>query len=245
MRFKYIFGLILLVSLLACKQRSGNKWVQLPPEQWPEITLTNEIVFENQTFTDFAAGFLVETGKDTFAITSKQVFVAFSGLGISTIDFKGKLKSWSMYPKSNPDSKIVLGELLNPDSTQLSVFPNYTNASDWLIFRIKENNSSLTPIKAKQASVSPKQRVFVVYRPDGQSPGSAPEILSGSVVQSLDNQIFINLDHEPDNPLFATGAPIITSEGILVGLLTSINTEIGQSCAVTYLYKVLAAFEKK
>ena len=88
---------IIVVSLwgfFACSSSTsdGDNWVQEPIRKWPDIALSSEVDFGSKVYTDYASGFLIDTGKDTLAITSKQLMVAFVALRITTVDFQDKLK---------------------------------------------------------------------------------------------------------------------------------------------------------
>ena len=107
-------GLLLLVFFGACDNQSrnvkGEDWVNLPKGKWPQMVMTSEVEFDDTTFTDFANGFLVNTGNDTVAVTVKHAFAAFSTIGLMTVDFQNRLKRWEMYPKNDKSEKISLSK---------------------------------------------------------------------------------------------------------------------------------------
>ena len=149
-----LVGLVLL-SLGACNKKQNTSienWVKLPVNEWPHIAMTNEVVFNDTTFTDFASSFLVDTGKDTLAVTAKHVFSVFAAIGLFTVDFKDKLQSWTMYPKNSRGDIIEVGKLLNRNPGEMAALPNSTNNADWLVFEIKSGNKNIKPLKLGDGS---------------------------------------------------------------------------------------------
>lgn len=241
MKRNLIILLFTIIIVAGCKNRAsnGDDWVKDPIKDWPQIALTNEVEFDTKLYTDFAAGFLVNTGQDTLAIASKQLFIAFVGVGIKTVDFQGKLKIWAMYPRNNPKERIILDQLINTNPSEFSAMPGSTNNADWLIFSIKENHSKVKPLKIATKPLENGQVLYVIGWPDDDQ-RSKPEILAGAIIKLFDNQIFIEMQNELENPEGYMGSPVFNKSGEVVGIYSGQNGTIGRSCTVTYLMDVLS-----
>lgn len=244
-RFTSFLLLLTLVFHVSCSHNQAEMngdWHPGSQESWPSFLLTSEIVFTDQTFTDFASGFLLRYREDTFAITSKQLFMAFSGMGIFTIDFQDKLQSWTMYPPGDREQRIVLGALLNPDSTELSALPHSTSTTDWLIFEVEENSSDVRILELAGKGLEKGDQVWSGFV-DRNQPSSPEGVVrySAFVLQLFDNQIFFQSDQTVTNPGWITGSPLLNRNGEVTGVLTALNQQLGQSCSAAYFYDVLTS----
>jgi len=233
--------IISLISLFACSNsaKEEDNWINEPIRTWPDIALSNDVNIDSQVYSDYGSGFLVDTGKDTLAITSKQLLVAFVAHRITTVDFQNKLKSWEMHPKNHPKRKrISLGKLLNKDSKEFTAMPGSTSNTDWLIFKIEENRSKVKPLKISNTPLSNGDLLYAIGW-EGEKRAKAL-VVAGSIIRMFDNQIFFELVNELENPEWFTGSPVINKSGEVVGVFSSINGTIARSCSVRYLSDILS-----
>ena len=241
MKFLNIIIIVSFISLFSCSNstKDGDNWISEPIRNWPDIALSSKVDISGQVYSDYGSGFLVATGKDTLAITSKQLLVSFVAHRITTVDFQNKLRSWEMYPRNHPKRESVkLGELLNKDPTEFTAMPGSTHNTDWLIFNIEENPSRVKPLKVSNTPLSNGEIIYAIGW-EGKKRIKAL-VVAGSIIRLFDNQIFFELVDELENPEWFIGSPVINKSGELVGVFSSINGAIARSCSVTYLYDVLS-----
>ncbi len=241
--FKILCGLIVIGMLVfACQTRQNQfeseAWVSQPQKEWPNLALTSEVTFSDKTYTDFASGFLVDTGIDTLAVTVKHVFMAFAAQGLMTVDFQGKLQSWFMYPKNQRDVRIELGELINRNPREMAAMPNLTNNSDWLVFRIRVKNPDIKPFKIGDGSVRSGEVLYTLGWTQKDTSG-LPRLIKDKVVSVVGNQIFMESITEVQDKAGLSGAPVFNAAGHLVGISSGGEGLMGRSCSVFYLMEVL------
>src|SRR5262249_7552885 len=124
-----INALVTLVFVAGC-QRSGQEekpaqdpiqhrkppsavqpepWASKPPNDWPQLVLTNHAVFNGHTPLRGASAFLIKTGDGrTLAATAKHLLGANGGVEpeISVARLSRVLQSWRMYPRTRPDEFV-------------------------------------------------------------------------------------------------------------------------------------------
>lgn len=67
-----MIGLILGSCLMAPAQSQRSEtWVDKPQKEWPQITMINQIEYVDKKFPIAACSFLLDAGKDIFAVTAK------------------------------------------------------------------------------------------------------------------------------------------------------------------------------
>ncbi len=54
-----------------------GEWMNQPQSQWPQLSMVNEIEYKDKHHPIAGCGFLLDTGKDTLAVTAKHVLVYF------------------------------------------------------------------------------------------------------------------------------------------------------------------------
>jgi hypothetical protein len=248
MKYLISVSIVLCFLLLSCTQEGANdhNWVSKPIKDWPDIVLSNDIMFKNGNFKNLASGFLVDTGSDTLAITSKQNFVAFVAVGLTTVDFQDQLIEWEMYPRNHPEERILLDSLINKDPKEFTAMPGGTSTKDWLIFAIKENFSSVKPLKMASGDLAPDEILYTIGWNSPDSRKAEPHIIAGKIIRRFDNQIFFEMQEEIGNPDGYVGSPVFNKKGEVVGVFSRNNESIGISCSIQYLNSILAnGVEKK
>ncbi len=238
----HIVGLIILLALLACGRNSpidnAENWVKQAQSKWPQITMTNQVVFDDTTFTDFASSFLVDTGTDTLAITCKNVFASFAAIGLFTVDFKDKLESWKMYPKNSCDDIVELGELVNRNPSEMAALPNIANNTDWLVFKVKSGNENIFPLKLGDGSFKAGEYLYNLGWGNEEKNGPS-KLYKFKVFRMVGNQIFMQPVNFTEEPAGLSGSPIFNSKGQLVGILSGVEDNLARACSVYYLFDIL------
>ena len=95
--------IILIISvMIGCGQsvESQNKenWIDKPQNEWPQISMINIIEYQDKNFPVAGCGFLLDTGKDTIAITAKHILTYFKSEQMKSVSFQNSLKTWKMFP---------------------------------------------------------------------------------------------------------------------------------------------------
>ncbi|MBT3244182.1 MAG: trypsin-like peptidase domain-containing protein [Bacteroidetes bacterium] len=235
-----LFAVLLVMS--ACKSKKEHiedgAWMNQSSSEWPAVVMTNQIQFEDKTFTDFANGFLLDTGTDTVAISCKHVFMAFASMGLVTVDFQGKLIEWKMNPKNAKGHEIKLGELINRDPGEMAALPNASNNSDWLAFHIESYDPGITPLKIGDASVRTGDIVYTVGWTTEDKKGP-PRLILSRVFRMVGFQIFLEPITKIDNPAGLSGSPVLNKDGHLVGISSGSEGFMERACSVYYIMDVL------
>jgi len=208
----------------------------------PQITLANSIVYSDTSFTDLPGnGFLIDVGDEVLAVTCKHVFWENRQKEMKTISFDGKLKEWKMVVINDPSQYVVLGELINANTNELIGERNTDR--DYLVFKIKENRSKITPLKLSPSAVSPGdtlQEVGWSYK----TKRSAAEPRAAIAYEYSGSSLLIN-KLVPENGAGLSGSPIIDRNNELVGIVSSWKLDGASSrwleapCSTDYLWEVL------
>src|SRR5206468_990885 len=109
-------------------------WIDLPPAKWPQFVLTNQASFTGHTPLNGASGFLVRTADGRLlAATAKHLIGENGGVQpeIALAELDRVLKSWVMFPRTDPNSMIEIDRLQldlkveeNDDLLLMSVKPS-------------------------------------------------------------------------------------------------------------------------
>ena len=236
-----LFSIILLFSFGCNSEDRGPKaedWVKLPRDEWPQIALTNTIEIADTTYTAIASSFLIDTGSDTLAVTAKHFFELFAVHGLYTVDFKGQLKSWKMFPKNNQDEIIEVGELINRNPSETAAIPGTSNNRDWLIFEIKDSNPDIYPLKIGSPSIRAGEYLYNLGWPMDVKSGP-PKLYKFKVYRIVDMQIFMEPVEYTDNPAGLSGSPIFNSKGHVVAISSGGTGALARACSVGYLIREL------
>lgn len=245
-----IFCFLPLIGLGQIKE----SWILKPKDQWPQIALVNDVTYKNgdkyldPTITYAASGFLLDTGKDTLAITAKHIIWAARNKASDKVYINDHLKTWKMYPKGNPKDSVIIHYLINEDPNE-KLFNGPENGvlqRDWLVFTTKYISPNIQPIRLRKEPVKVGDKVYMTgnpYRFDKTL------IAEGYISKKSGNTLFVRFYDPEIRTAFlggASGSPILDKNGQLIGIFSNgqLDFKTGERIAyinsIAYLNKVLA-----
>jgi hypothetical protein len=205
----------------------AQSWIQKPKSQWPQIAMINEVWYKNgeryihPSFEYAATGFLISTGKDTFAVTAKHVLWIAKTKSMNAVHFQNGLQRWIMHPKDNLRDSVVIDNIMNEDPREYLNGPGSSiTQRDWLVFKIKYASKNIQPLMPKYSSMRVGDKVWFFGCPYAENDCVAEE---GTVVEVEGNRIVFTKRNDL-NLGGASGSPIVDTNGYLVGILSGSAT---------------------
>jgi len=238
-----VISLILLT--FSCKnvpEINKENWIEKPLSQWPGFAMTNEISFNDTTYTDFANSFLINTGYDTLGVSCKHLFMVFENqLGLRTIDLGSNFNYWKLYPKNDDEKNVFIKRLINKDSTEHIGQFNTLKVRDWILFEIDKQNLDLYPLKIRYTPIKTNEVVYAVGWGMKQIDNSKPALIKLQCIKNLGDYYYIKTLKTDTQPNGRSGSPVIDKNGYLVGIISGAEGNLGVIGSVNYLMKM---FEK-
>lgn len=232
----------LFTLLVACKNETPvekEAWVGQPVSQWPNFALTNEISFQDTTFTDLANAFLIQTGKDTLGVSCKHIFMVFeNGLGLTTIDVGKEFISWTLYPKNDERNRVTVKRLINADPEENIGQFNTLKVRDWILFEIDKNFTDTYPLKIRYTPVKTNEIVYAVGWGMNQEDNRSPALIKLQCFKNLGPYFYVQTLTEGIQPHGRSGSPVIDKNGYLVGIVSGAEGNLGVIGSVNYLRKI-------
>ncbi|MFK7922720.1 MAG: serine protease [Bacteroidia bacterium] len=243
---KYLF---LVLILGACHQSTLNQWAQKPINEWPSIVLVNEVQYQNgdqyisPSFTYAGSGFLIDTGKDTLAVTAKHVLWIAANKEQTGVSVNEDLASWIMRSKGSRTDSVVIDKLINEDKSEILNGPESTiTERDWLVFSVSSISSGLQTLKLRKDIPLKGEKVYLLGCPYSEDDC---QVYESTFVRSEDNKLLVG---QPAgvNLAGASGGALIDANGHLLGVISSTTQDSvsGQDCIVAistdYLQSVLS-----
>ncbi|HAK76086.1 MAG TPA: hypothetical protein DCR35_04490 [Runella sp.] len=245
-RYLLLFTLCSMCNYLLAQSKAP--WMNRPQNQWPSVALINEVWYKNgeqyvhPSFQYAATGFLIDTGKDTLAVTAKHVLWIAKMKNMHTVALKDNLQKWLMHPKNNLADSVVIASLLNTDTTEILEGKHSSiTQRDWLVFSTKYVSPNLQPLKPRYSPVIKGETTYIFACPYKEK---GCVIYEGRVIETTGNRILISTD-TTQQVGGASGSPIVDKNGQLIGILggSSTNRLTGQPAfyglSTRYLQKVL------
>lgn len=243
---KIIIILLLCIPFYAVAQQAD--WMRKPKEQWPQVAMINEVWYKNgeryihPSFEYAATGFLIDTGKDTLAVTAKHVLWIARVKSMNAVDFEDNLDRWIMHPKGNPADSVVIDRLLNKDSAETLQGPNSTiQQRDWLLFTTKYVSPKIQPLKPRFTPLKAGEKITYLGCPYNDKRC----VIEASEVLEVEGNRIIFVMPNGANVGGASGSPIVDKDGLLVGILggNSVNKKNGAEAlygiSTRYLERIL------
>jgi len=244
---KLFFPIIILVAVAAGLFWKEDKvvqvkesWISLPSEDWPNISLVNDIqLFENnKRYRNTGCAFLIDTGRDTLAVTAKHIYVALQSVTLNTISFEDVIKKWKMFPKNMRTEEIIVDQLINEDTSE--IINRNILESDCLVFSIKKKSDKIKPLKIREGHIRKREKLYVIGWSENDR--GKPRIYEGKYVGSLGEKILIDMKGKT-NEVGMGGAPVIDSKGYLIGILSTNQGKLSKPSSVFCLKEVIKAWE--
>lgn len=212
-------------------------WMKRPPTEWPKIAVINQIEYENKLHPVAGCGFLLESYDEILAATAKHVLTYFKSEQMDSVDFKGTLKSWKMFPKDAPSDVTVVDELINRDPNEsLTGIPC---EKDWLLFTIRARSEKIQPLRIRTTPLVKGEPVYLIgWR---YTEEDCPQIVfEGEFVRHEKDSVCITVEKLIDNTVPGlSGSPVIDGRGYLIGLMSRGKGEIQRLSPVNYPQKLL------
>ena len=223
--YSFVF-IFLQFSGVSQKESSKNSENQ---KAHPPITMINNVYYKDSKFDkiDIGCGFLLKYKNDTFAITAKHILIVAKTDEMKTTNFEGGLKQWVMHPKDDKNQTVILGELLNEDTTDSLTWEylmRAKNYNDFLIFKIKKNNSKIKPLELSTSKPIKGDTLYNIGWSFGDADGPQ-RVYKYSLHESKGHIFSMKKINAPDNPGGLSGSPVINSKGFLVGIVSGTDED--------------------
>jgi len=239
MRSMTIFSLFLIAFSVGCLKRPELKkepWVVQPIQQWPLFALTNEIGFDDTTFTGLANSFLINTGRDTIGASCKHLFMVFRNhLPLKTIHLGEQFSYWKLYPKNNPGKSVQIKGLINESKKEPIGAFNTLKNRDWIIFDIEDTIDHLYPLKVRYSPLSKGEIIYGIGWGELQKGKKHPVKTKFQCFQSRGNYYYARLLSKNITPNGRSGSPVIDKNGYLVGITSGAEGKLAVIGSVQYL----------
>ena len=244
-KFTRLSFLFLLLSVVATSQST-----KLPKAltNWEKIAMINEVWYKDgsryvhSSFEYAGTGFLLDTGKDTLAITAKHILWIAQPKQLETVAINGQIEKWWLHPKGDTTVGVYLDQLLNEDEEEMLGGPNGSiGQRDWLIFSVKEMMGDLPALKVRYTPLTVGEKLYYPACPYQ----SKDCILGEAKVLSAQGNRIVFTKEVPGFIGGASGSPLVDSQGRVVGVLagTSFDPKNGKPAlygiSTHYLKKVL------
>jgi len=192
--------------------------------------MINDVTFKDSKFDRFniGCGFLLKVNQDTFAITAKHILCVAKTDSMKTTNFENGLKQWTMYPKDKKEQTVIMDKLLNEDKTDSLSFDfiNRHDATykDYLIFKIKQNNSKIKPLEIRKTKLKYGELLYVIGWTYNDAEGGQ-RVYKYSYYKSKGTRFNMRMINAPKNGGGLSGSPVIDSNGLLVGIISGMDED--------------------
>jgi hypothetical protein len=185
-----------------------------PPDQWPQVVLTNDASFRGHTSLEGASSFLVRGPHGVVVATAKHLIRAAGGVkpDLPLTEVDSSLVEWSVFPRTQAERAYRATRLAMRD---LKAAENH----DWL-FLAGEPASELpaTPLLARASRVELNERVFLIgceYRDES----CKQRVYGARVTGRMRDSFRLEFD-VPVQVRGFSGAPVVDVNGAVVGVLS-------------------------
>ncbi len=244
---KIFFPLLILVVIAATMVwkkevvvQEKEDWISESFENWPDIAMVNDIqLYEgNKRFNNTGCAFLIDTGRDTLAVTAKHIYMILQSEKLNTISYNNIIKDWRMFPKNNRRNILNIDKLINEDTSEI-VSKNIL-MSDCLVFTLKNKMKNIKPLKIREGHIRKREKLYVIGWAENDK--GKPNIYEGKYVAGMGEKILIDMKGKT-NKVGLGGAPVIDSKGYLIGILSTSQGDFSKPSSVFYLKEVIKSYE--
>ena len=210
----------------------SQRWIDKPQNEWPQITMVNQIDYVGKKFLIAGCSFLLDTGKDTLVATAKHILTYFKSDTMKSVFFANSLREWRAFPKNNPADVVIVDSLLNADSTE--ALGRIPSQRDWLLFSVKQKSKNIQPLKFRTDPLRPGEPVFIVgWRYTDTS--CTQRTYEGNYVESQEGSVIISTKLLSDNRMPGlSGSPVIDSNGRVIGIMSQKYGKLEKLGSVEY-----------
>lgn len=241
-----VLSITLLFTSCSSPEQLAEPWISLPVSQWPDMALTNEVIFDDTTFTDLANGFLVRYEEDTFAITCKHIFLVFKyQLGYQKVHLGDDFQSWWMYPENKPELKFKLGKLLNDNPAEEIGEFNTLKNRDWLVFEVDQVPKELHVFSISESNPFSGESIYSFGWGDEQTDTSHPNLIKMEFIKSAGYHFYTQTLTENVKDNGRSGSVVFNNMGLTIGLISGAEGKLGVMGSTSYLTEVIFKSNKK
>jgi hypothetical protein len=229
-----VLGTVSPLSLLAGENRP---WSEASPEDWPQITLVNQITYTDEHHPIAGCSFLIQFEDEVLAATAKHILVYFKSEAMDGVDFQGTLKAWKAFPKDNPGDLVVFDRLINVDPEE--TIERIPADRDWLLFTVSERAENIQPLVLRNTPLEEGERVYIVgWR---YSDKDCPQVIyPGNFVRVDGATVLISTADLSDNTMPGlSGSPVIDAAGRVIGLMSQKAGKLERVSGLGYPRQVL------
>ncbi|MDI3322364.1 trypsin-like serine protease [Pinibacter soli] len=239
----FVFAILVSLSTVGCSQEKTSA------KQFDNIALVNKIDFNNPQFdkSQFGCAFLVQYGKDTFAITAKHLLKVMKTDEMKTVSLTNSVKSWSLYSPENKEEFVVCDKLVNENNSQ-SLDAKPAHDDDWLVFSINNNHSKVKPLQIRTTPLAAGEKLYAIGWTRKMEDGPQ-RVYEFEYYKTIGNRILLKNIIVPEQFCGLSGAPIVDEKGMAIGIASNgtIDPETKKKyfspCALINLAAFLEDFE--
>ncbi len=241
------FIIALLIGFYGCKQKpeiSKEEWIGKPVKEWPELALTNNISFNDTTFSNLANSFIVDTGIDTIGVSSKHLFLIFKNqLSLNSIDPGEGFNYWNFNSRKFPGQIIQTKNLINKDSNEPIGEFRTLKDRDWLIFELDKQSLHAYPLKIRYAPIKKGEIIYAVGYSLHDENKKIPQLTKLQCYTSAGTYYYVHTISENTHPEGTSGSPVIDKNGYLVGIVSGAEGNLGIIGGTMYLKKLFDKYQ--
>ena len=196
-----------------------GSWMKRPPDEWPRISVVNQIDYDDKHHPVAGCGFLLEVDDEVLAATAKHVLSYFKSAQMDSVDFQGTLKSWKMFPKDRPSDVVVVDKLINRDPGRVAEGRSLRKG----LAPVHDPENARRKIQPLRIRTTPLVKGEPVYLIGWRYPEKeCPQIVfDGVFVRSEKDSVCITIEKLIDNTVPGlSGSPVIDGKGYLIGMMS-------------------------
>jgi len=217
LRFVLFSVLLVLGSTIVQAKDSKNKSYQ------KIYAAANHVVFtkNDSTIPFLGSGFLVKYESKIYGVTAKHVLLEAMNKGLTRVDVSAEIKEWSFKPFNQSGGKVLLGDLLNTNSTEKLTIDVLKD--DWLVFEVLKDESNLTPLTISEAPNLKKGDLVRFFGCTYANQNTCQQnSYSGVYEGTLDSNLLIKIDREKLGSLRGmSGSPVVNSKNEVIGIVSN------------------------